>query len=446
MAILFYLQSKKNPAPIYVRIRQGKEIDAKAKTNYLINPELFENGKIKKYRVPSGADTDTKLEFKKKNNPLIELEKNLSDLSNQLTTLLNNKKDFEIINSDWLKDIINPKIEKIAPSRLTEYFEYYIDIKKNDIAPSTIKKLRVFKNRISRYEETIKPIYIENINIRFVTLFESWLRGDNYKKNTIIKTIKTVKEICNNSKIHGIKVHPELEQIALGKDYRYTRSEHITLSLEEIEKIKNTDFEDERLDIARDWLVISCDTAQRVSDFLVFNVDDIINIDGYKFIDLRQGKTDEPVYVLLRKPVLDIIKKRGGKFPPMFSENKGSNETIYNKLIKEVCRISGIKEKIVISVKDPKTNRHITKEICKYLAVSSHIGRRSFATNYYTQIDTTLLMSQTGHKGERQFMEYVGKPNKTNALGLAKGFEKLDSMNHKPAPMQVIKNTKQKRS
>ena len=36
--IKFYLQSKKNPAGIYVRLREGRSIDAKTKTNFVINP------------------------------------------------------------------------------------------------------------------------------------------------------------------------------------------------------------------------------------------------------------------------------------------------------------------------------------------------------------------------------------------------------------------------
>ena len=214
------------------------------------------------------------------------------------------------------------------------------------------------------------------------------------------------------------------------------------MTLDEIERIKKHDFKKGDLDTARDWLIISCETAQRVSDFLVFNVNDIIDIDGNKFIDFRQQKTDEPVYVLLRESVLNIVNKRGGKFPPMFSENINSNKTIYNKLIKKVCMEAGITQKIKINVKDSKSQRYELKDIPKYKAVSTHIGRRSFATNYYTKIDTTLLMSQTGHKGEKQFLEYVGKKDKTNAVGLAKAFANLVDMNPKPAPMQVVNSNR----
>ena len=34
-----FIQSKNNPAGIYVRLKEGQLIDAKAKSKYLINPE-----------------------------------------------------------------------------------------------------------------------------------------------------------------------------------------------------------------------------------------------------------------------------------------------------------------------------------------------------------------------------------------------------------------------
>ncbi len=91
MAIIFYLQSKKNPAPIYVRIRQGRTVDAKAKTNFSIDPSLWHGGKIKKVKEPAGADADVKKSVNDKNKALILLEKKLADLANHITHLLNDK-------------------------------------------------------------------------------------------------------------------------------------------------------------------------------------------------------------------------------------------------------------------------------------------------------------------------------------------------------------------
>ena len=57
--IKFYIQSDKKPAGIYVRLREGRNIDAKAKTNYAINPLDWNN---KKQR---GAFRKTKIDFRR---------------------------------------------------------------------------------------------------------------------------------------------------------------------------------------------------------------------------------------------------------------------------------------------------------------------------------------------------------------------------------------------
>jgi len=45
----------------------------------------------------------------------------------------------------------------------------------------------------------------------------------------------------------------------------------------------------------------------------------------------------------------------------------------------------------------------------KWELVSSHIGRRSFATNHFGKIPTPIIMAATGHKSESAFLKYIGK-------------------------------------
>jgi hypothetical protein len=47
----------------------------------------------------------------------------------------------------------------------------------------------------------------------------------------------------------------------------------------------------------------------------------------------------------------------------------------------------------------------------KFELVTSHIGRRSFATNHYGRLRNFSIMLVTGHKTESQFLEYIGKRN-----------------------------------
>lgn len=58
----------------------------------------------------------------------------------------------------------------------------------------------------------------------------------------------------------------------------------------------------------------------------------------------------------------------------------------------------------------------------KYELVTSHIGRRSFATNFYGTIPTTYLIYVTGHSTESMFLNYIGKSNKDLAMELTKYF------------------------
>ncbi len=439
MAITFFTQSKKDPAPIYIRIREGVEIDAKARTDFYVNHKNFNKGKILTERIPPKADEKRKLEIKTKNKELIKLQDELDKVKSELNGRLNNRKDYEIINSDWLKAILNPKQENNIPNILSDYFYYYRDLKKNSIKESTLKQLTVFGNRVKKYEKEKGVVYIQKVNKSFSISFQKWMDEQEYNHNTKVNTLKKIKTVCNHAKANGIATNPEYEYI-IG-ELKYKRAENVYLNLEELKKIEEVDIQNKRLDIARDWLLISCFTAQRISDFLGFSEDDIIVMEGKYFLDINQKKTEKPVYIPLMKNVLKIIKKYNG-FPPQFSKHTESNKTIYNELIKEVCRLAGIRDEVIVNrpVKNGKhsTKRYEIQKMPKYKAVSSHIGRRSFATNYYGKIRTSLLISATGHSTEKQFLDYVGKVENINAIALATELEQIDR-EEKISKMRIIK-------
>jgi len=68
---------------------------------------------------------------------------------------------------------------------------------------------------------------------------------------------------------------------------------------------------------------------------------------------------------------------------------------------------------------NPETKRKEYGTFPKWELVTSHICRRSFATNYYGEIPTPLLISVTGHSTETQFLEYIGKTSTEQAIQLA---------------------------
>ena len=101
----------------------------------------------------------------------------------------------------------------------------------------------------------------------------------------------------------------------------------------------------------------------------------------------------------------------------------------YNDYLKEVCKIAKLDQKVkgkkqINISKDPleRKVRRVEGMYPKYELVTSHIGRRSFATNHYGKIPTSYLIYVTGHSSEEMFLNYIGKSNKDIALELTKYF------------------------
>ena len=69
-----------------------------------------------------------------------------------------------------------------------------------------------------------------------------------------------------------------------------------------------------------------------------------------------------------------------------------------------------------------KGMRKVSGVYPKYELVSSHIGRRSLASNFYGKIPTSYLIYITGHGSEAQFLNYIGKSNKDLALEIGNYF------------------------
>jgi len=65
---------------------------------------------------------------------------------------------------------------------------------------------------------------------------------------------------------------------------------------------------------------------------------------------------------------------------------------------------------------NPKTRRKEIVNAPKYAFVTSHIMRRSFASNYYGKIETPLLKNITGHSKESTFLTYIGTHQNKDAL------------------------------
>ena len=408
-SIYLLLQSKKSPAVIYIRLRDGRTLDIKAKTNYHIDPINWDDAE---QRPTKKALKDIHI---------ANLDTDLAALKNDLLKEYNRSKGVKVVDAQWLKDFVNPPQEQEKhPDKLVDYIDTFIEFKKADVKSSTITKCNVIKHLLMRYQEQTKSVlYIRDIDAKFKMDFEKYCISVGYAPNTTARNIRFIKTFCRHAKANGVETHYQLDSIKA----KYHKVDNIYLDEKEIlaiEKIESKKLTD-GLENARDWLLISCYCGQRVSDFLRFDKS-MIRYEKNKagelkpLIEFTQVKTEKIMTIPLHKKIIEIMKKYDGNFPRKISDQK------YNEHIKKVCEAAEINQPTHGTLFDHKIKEKVTKDYPKHLMVSSHIGRRSFATNNYGKIPTSFLMYITGHTTEAMFLTYIGKSNKDIAMELTNYF------------------------
>jgi integrase len=414
-SVNFLYRSTKEKSNLVLRLlyrHNDKDYVFGAKTKFEIEKTYWN----KQHKQKKSKDIDV-------TNKQIEVNTELNKIENHILKAFNSE-DLENINKEWLQTQIdnyyNPKEETNIPTDLISYIDFYLDYRKNEITETTKKKCRVIKNKLIKYETFInKKILIKNINDSFKNKFVNYQKERMYSQNTIQREFVTIKTFCKHARYLGLETHHQLDGLTIDKQ----KVEKIYLTFEDLTKIENISKEKltDSLDNVKDWLIISCYTGQRISDFMRFTDKQIRIENGKHLIEFTQKKTGKNMTVPLHPKVLEILNKRGGKFPYSISDQK------YNDFIKDVCELAEINEptkgsKLVETKKGSKIFRKQSGTYKKWKLVTSHIGRRSFATNFYGKIPTTYLIYITGHSTEAMFLNYIGKSNKDLALEITNYF------------------------
>lgn len=356
-----------------------------------------------------------------------EIKGKLADLENHILSSFEQRNS--LVDKTWLKNTIdvfyNPVPESPEiPTDLLGYIDYYLEYRKNELELGGVKRIKVTKNKMDRLQKLLgKPILLKEINEDFKQNYVKFSEANSYSKNTQQRELVLIKTICFHARHLGIQTHYQLDGIKLPKQV----VKHIYLNTQEIDSIKKVEFEHDYLDNARDWLLISCFTGQRVSDFMRFSPEMIRIEEGKYLLEFKQKKTKKLMTIPLIPEAREILKKRNGNFPRPISDQR------YNTYIKTVAEKAGLTEKVKgkkrkciapEGIKPTKSDfRDVMGNCQKWELVTSHIGRRSFATNYYGKVPTTYLINITGHGSEKIFLSYIKKSNKDLALDAYNYFE-----------------------
>lgn len=411
MRVKFFTKTKtKNSTNIYVRFWHGREFDKTIKTGLFTMPQDFNNTKGRLRQRAGIKDKDL-------------INKTLDDLEGFLLEQWNadtiNKTH---IPPEWLKNVVARFFGRVVDNK--EYKVYFVAWvgkyieespkrlhRGKPLSKRTIQHYKTTESKLKAFED-YKNIRLrfEDIDLKFYRDFVHYLREvERLNNNTIGGFITNLKMWCKNIEIEGLPINPQYKHsdfMALSN-----KTKDIYLNEEEINRIYTHDFTGHiALTNARDLFIIGLRTGLRVSDFLRLKD---VNING-DFIQVETAKTGEDVIIPLHPQVKETINRLGGVLPRSISEQK------FNVYIKEICKMVGIDEMTEGAKMNPETKRKENGVFPKYELVSSHICRRSFATNLYGKLPNLTIMAITGHRNENVFLNYIKTTKKEKAQILQK--------------------------
>ena len=277
------------------------------------------------------------------------------------------------------------------------------------LAKNTIRTYNSLHRVVKAFEFAKSEIlYISSIDKYTAESFTHFLKIDQqYSDNYCGQLLKLLKIVLRDAGKSGLEVHPYSNYIESFKQKSSDRILHILNPLE-IKALKELQHIPEDYADSYKWLLIGLCIGQRVSDLLKLSPNNLRKAPTGLYIDIIQQKTRKSVTVGVVDPlVIEILEN---EFPRKVSQ------VVFNKQIKALCKMAGIDEVVSGFKNNPRTRRKEIINAPKYEFVTSHIMRRSFASNYYGKIETPLLMNITGHSKESTFLTYIGTHQNKDAL------------------------------
>lgn len=304
---------------------------------------------------------------------------------------------------DWVFDLQKrneefefDKLDRFLAVRLVsdnfiEYVERRVE-ERTDIREATRKSQRKLVNSLKAFK---RITYFTDLTKKNIVAYDAWLHEKDYMQTTIHSYHKYMKvyindairaEIIDSNPYEGIKIDRGRSK---GRKY---------LTDDEVKAIANAEITTEGLDRVRDLFLFQCYTGFAYAELTNFDFTKVIERNGrYVVHDTRQ-KTDEPFYIVLLSPAVEILKKYDFKLPLLTNQQ-------YNLQLKVVASFA-------------KLNKTIT----------SHMGRHTFAVfalNHGAKIEN--LAKMMGHTDIKTTQIYAQVLNSE----VDKEFDRLEeSLNH----------------
>lgn len=281
--------------------------------------------------------------------------------------------------------------------------------------PGTWKKFFTVTNHLNEYasQHSNGVLNYEDLDWNWRDSFLNWLykAPRNHSINNAAKIVGIIKQFLNEARKRGY--HNNL--IFQERDFGVQRKsmKHISLDFARLKTLSDLDLtENPRLARVRDLFLIGAYSGLRISDFKRLKPEHFVTEGKHEMIHINTKKTNTDVYVPLFPDLKAILERYNYSSPPSISDQK------MNEYLKELCQLSGMVDEVMYTYS--KGGKILEEKFPRWMLITSHTARRSFATNFYELgIPAAHLMAITGHATEKQFFGYINVNKKKLAQNMA---------------------------
>jgi len=283
-----------------------------------------------------------------------------------------------------LEDVKNYNKEKAYDANVVNFMKR--ELIESNPTPAVLDHHR---SLISRIEEFGEIETFDDLSYESIDRFDKHLRKTINSQQVLYKRHKVFSKYIDKAiKLGLCKENPY-------DDYKVPRGVALKkptfLTEQELQKIKDYQPVDEKLQRVKDLFVFQCYTGLAYVDLQSFDEDWITEVDGYKIISSNRQKTDQPYITILFPEAEAILEKYDYKLPVI--SNQKYND--YLKLLKAGAEI--------------KKN------------ITSHVGRHTFATLLINKdVPIESVSKALGHSNIKQTEEYAHLLGKKVVSDMAK--------------------------
>lgn len=374
---------------------------------------VFLNGKMLNFGS-SGLNVDRKFwnnstgRLKGRTADALNFNSQLDYISVRLNEIFNECKCNPDLSLEKIKSIYlgKDKVKITFKEFLDKYLEdikSLIGIEKTKATYTKYSAVKAHFLRFLEYRYGRKDIHPNELTHLMVHDFDIYLKSvAGLKPNSATKTLKFFKTMVIFARKSGLVEHDPF----LNHHFHMEHVDRGFLTDEEIKRIMRKQFATPRLEQVRDIFVFSCFCGLAYIDIVRLTEDNIVELDGHKWIMTRRQKTNVPSNILLLDiPNCIIEKYRGkqkdGRLLPVLSNQK------MNAYLKEIADLCGI-------------NKNLT----------CHLARHTFATMALSKgVPVESVSKMLGHTNIKTTQIYAKITNKKVEADMMNFSDKLDCFN-----------------